>query len=94
MSEPSEPIALVDGASCLLHEFREAFGAEFAQLHGQEALHQQLRNSWDPADYLDPLLPPLEQRDGGRQGHAVGASESPHEQAAQRRVSADAGAER
>ncbi len=84
-SEPSEPIALVDGASCLLHEFREAFRAEFAQLHGQEALLQQLRNSWDPADYLDPLLPPLEQRDGGRQGH---------EQAAQRRVSADAGAER
>lgn len=59
----SEPIRLIDGATCLLDDLREADRAEFARLHGHAALVEKLRSSWDPADYLDPSLPPLAERD-------------------------------
>jgi len=62
MSEKSEQLELIDGATCLLADMREEFRAEILRLHGPEGLVLWLRSSWDPADYLDPSLPPLAER--------------------------------
>jgi len=58
----SEPIQLIEGVACFDY-FREESRAEVVRRHGPEGLVSWLRASWDPADYLDPSLPPLAERD-------------------------------